>query len=157
MKKAIFLAATFLALWSCKPEVGEIGPKYPAGEGIVGTWQLTGAAQTDLTLPVPETRDISDYYQNAATHWEVAFTEDGSYTTQSQGPGFDLFGANGTWAFDTAFFPKEVYLTQFDSVTVVLPLGNMPRSIDNEMSFLFSREKCEKPSVSYELIFTRKN
>jgi hypothetical protein len=46
-------------------------------------------------------------------------------------------------------------LTQ-DSVMVVLPLGNMPRSIDQNVSFLYARERCDKPSVSYQLTFTRK-
>lgn len=157
MKKALFTAATaLLIVVGCKPEVGPIGPAYPAGEGIIGTWELTGAEQTDLTLPVPETRDISNYYQNASTAWEVDFAEDGTYTTKSQGPGFDLFGANGTWAYDTAYFPTEIHLTQFDTVTTVLPLGNMPRTIDVNLSLRYARERCEKPSVEYNLIFTRK-
>ncbi|MEL0025664.1 MAG: hypothetical protein VW775_01215, partial [Schleiferiaceae bacterium] len=55
------LTASLLAFMACKPEVGPIGPAYEAGAGIIGTWELSGADQTDLSLPVPETRDISDF------------------------------------------------------------------------------------------------
>ena len=157
MKKVtLFIASALLILGACKPEVGPIGPAYEAGAGIVGTWELTNADQTDLTLPVPETRDISTFYQNAQDKWVVVFSEDSTYAVNSQGPGFDLFGAGGTWKYNTPEFPSELHLTQFDTVTTVLPLGNMPRAIDQNVSFVYDRVRCDKPSVSYKLTFTRK-
>ncbi|MEY2963651.1 MAG: hypothetical protein RL754_912 [Bacteroidota bacterium] len=156
MKKiAILTAAALLALGSCKPEVGPIGPAYEAGAGLIGTWELTGVDQTDLTLPVPETRDISDFYQESANKWVVQFNADSTYSVNEQGPGFDLFGAGGTWRYNTPEFPSELQLTQ-DTVTTVLALGNMPRTIDVNLGIVYSRERCEKPSVQYNLTFTRK-
>ena len=65
----LLIASALLIMGACKPEVGPIGPAYEAGAGIVGTWELTNADQTDLTLPVPETRDISSFYQNNQDKW----------------------------------------------------------------------------------------
>ena len=91
------VAAAFLALGACKPEVGPIGPSYEAGAGILGTWELTMVEQTDVTLPVPETRDVSDLYLDAQNKWVVAFNSDSTYSVNQQGPGFDVFGNGGTW------------------------------------------------------------
>ena len=150
-----FVAAAFLALGACKPEVGPIGPNYEAGAGILGTWELTMVEQTDVTLPVPETRDVSDLYVDAQNKWVVAFNSDSTYSVNQQGPGFDVFGAGGTWRYNTPEYPSELHLVQ-DSTIVILPLGNMPRSIDQNVSFIYGRERCDKPSVSYQLTFTRK-
>jgi hypothetical protein len=82
------VAAAFLALGACKPEVGSIGPSYEAGAGILGTWELTMVEQTDVTLPVPETRDVSDLYVDAQNKWVVAFNSDSTYSVNQQGPWF---------------------------------------------------------------------
>jgi hypothetical protein len=148
-------AAAFLAFAACKPEVGPIGPAYEAGAGLLGTWELTSVSQTDLTLPVPETRDISDFYQESTAKWEVQFNNDSTYAVLSQGPGFNVFGNGGTWRYNTPNYPTELHLTQ-DTLVTVLPLGNMPRTVDENVVFVYSRERCEKPSVSYKLTFTRK-
>lgn len=153
---SILMITAFLVLGACKPEVGEIGPAYEAGAGLLGTWELTGADQTDLSLPVPETRDISTYYQSHASKWVLVFNEDSTYNVTSQGPGFDVFGTGGTWSYDSPEFPTELRLTQFDTVTTALPLGNMPRTIDTQVGLVYNRVRCDKPSVSYNLIFTRK-
>jgi len=87
---ALIIAAAVLTLGACKPEIKPIGPAYEAGAGIIGTWELTGADQTDLTLPVPETRDISSFYTNAASTWVLTFNEDSTYAVTSQGPGFNV-------------------------------------------------------------------
>ena len=149
------VAAALLALGACKPEVGPIGPSYEAGAGILGTWELTMVEQTDVTLPVPETRDVSDLYVDAQNKWVVAFNSDSTYSVNQQGPGFDVFGSGGTWRYNTPEYPSELQLVQ-DSTIVILPLGNMPRSIDQNVSFIYGRERCDKPSVSYQLTFTRK-
>ena len=157
MKKVtLFIVSALLFLGACKPEVGPIGPSYEAGAGIIGNWELTGADQTDLTLPVPETRDISKIYQNASNKWTVMFNADSTYSVSSQGPGFDLFGAGGTWKYNTPEFPSELHLIQFDTLTTELGLGNMPRTIDQNFSVVYNRIRCDKPSVSYTLMFTRK-
>ena len=149
------LTASLLAFMACKPEVGAIGPAYEAGAGIIGTWELSGADQTDLSLPVPETRDISDFYTNSSDKWVVQFNEDSTYSVNSAGPGFNVFGTLGTWRYNSPQYPSELHLTQ-DTVTTVLPLGNMPRTIDPNVVFVYNRVRCDKPSVSYKLTFTRK-
>jgi len=150
-----FLTASLLAFMACKPEVGPIGPGYEAGAGIIGTWELSGADQTDLSLPVPETRDISDFYMNSTDKWVVQFNEDSTYAVNSTGPGFNVFGTSGTWRYNSPQFPSELHLTE-DTVTTVLPLGNMPRTTDQNVVFVYNRVRCDKPSVSYKLTFTRK-
>ena len=149
------LTASLLAFMACKPEVGPIGPAYEAGTGIIGTWELSGADQTDLSLPVPETRDISDFYTNSSDKWVVQFNDDSTYSVNSSGPGFNVFGTSGTWRYNSLQYPLELHLTE-DTVTTVLPLGNMPRTIDQNVLFVYDRVRCDKPSVSYKLIFTRK-
>ena len=149
------LIASLLAFMACKPEVGPIGPAYEAGTGIIGTWELSGADQTDLSLPVPETRDISDFYTNSSDKWVVQFNDDSTYSVNSSGPGFNVFGTSGTWRYNSLQYPLELHLTE-DTVTTVLPLGNMPRTIDQNVLFVYDRVRCDKPSVSYKLIFTRK-
>ena len=136
------LTASLLAFMACKPEVGPIGPAY-------------GADQTDLSLPVPETRDISDFYTNSSDKWVVQFNEDSTYSVNSAGPGFNVFGTSGTWRYNSPQYPSELHLTE-DTVTTVLPLGNMPRTIDQNVVFVYDRVRCDKPSVSYKLTFTRK-
>ena len=110
--------AAFLALGACKPEVGPIGPSYEAGAGILGTWELTMVEQTDVTLPVPETRDVSDLYLDAQNKWVVAFNSDSTYSVNQQGPDFDVFGPGGTWRSNTPASPSEVHLTQGSTVVV---------------------------------------
>ena len=149
------LTASLLAFTACKPEVGPIGPAFEAGAGIIGTWELSGADQTDLSLPVPETRDISDFYTNSSDKWVVQFNDDSTYSVNSSGPGFNVFGTSGTWRYNSLQYPLELHLTE-DTVTTVLPLGNMPRTIDQNVLFVYDRVRCDKPSVSYKLIFTRK-
>ena len=149
------LTASLLAFMACKPEVGPIGPAFEAGAGIIGTWELSGADQTDLSLPVPETRDISDFYTNSSDKWVVQFNDDSTYSVNSSGPGFNIFGTSGTWRYNSLQYPLELHLTE-DTVTTVLPLGNMPRTIDQNVLFVYDRVRCDKPSVSYKLIFTRK-
>ena len=149
------LTASLLAFTACKPEVGPIGPAYEAGAGIIGTWELSGADQTDLSLPVPETRDISDFYTNSSDKWVVQFNDDSTYSVNSSGPGFNIFGTSGTWRYNSLQYPLELHLTE-DTVTTILPLGNMPRTIDQNVLFVYDRVRCDKPSVSYKLIFTRK-
>ena len=149
------LIASLLAFMACKPEVGPIGPAFEAGAGIIGTWELSGADQTDLSLPVPETRDISDFYTNSSDKWVVQFNDDSTYSVNSSGPGFNVFGTSGTWRYNSLQYPLELHLTE-DTVTTVLPLGNMPRTIDQNVLFVYDRVRCDKPSVSYKLIFTRK-
>ena len=149
------LIASLLAFIACKPEVGPIGPAYEAGAGIIGTWELSGADQTDLSLPVPETRDISDFYTNSSDKWVVQFNDDSTYSVNSSGPGFNVFGTSGTWRYNSPQYPSELHLTE-DTVITVLPLGNMPRTTDQNVVFVYDRVRCDKPSVSYKLIFTRK-
>ena len=149
------LTASLLAFMACKPEVGPIGPAYEAGAGIIGTWELSGADQTDLSLPVPETRDISDFFTNSSDKWVVQFNADSTYSVNSVGPGFNVFGTSGTWSYNSPQYPSELHLIE-DTVTTVLPLGNMPRTIDQNVVFVYDRVRCDKPSVSYKLIFTRK-
>mgnify|MGYP001025390643 FL=1 len=154
-RTALLITAAALTLGACKSEIQPIGPAYEAGAGIIGTWELTGADLTDLTLPVPETRDVSSFYTNANSAWVISFNEDSTYAVTSQGPGFNVFGAAGTWSYDAPEFPTALHLMQ-DTVLTVLPLGNMPRSIDQNVSFVYDRERCDKPSVSYKLTLTRK-
>ena len=149
------LTASLLAFMACKPEVGPIGPAYEAGAGIIGTWELSGADQTDMSLPVPETRDISDFYTNSSDKWVVQINEDSTYSVNSEGPGFNVFGTSGTWRYNSPQYPSELHLTM-DTVTTILPLGNMPRTIDPNVVFVYDRVRCDKPSVSYKLTFTRK-
>ena len=158
MKKKIIsgiLLATVILFVACKPETKDIGNHYAAGDGIIGSWVLTNVEQTDLSLPLPETHDISHFFTSGDT-WEFTFKADSTYTVDMKGPGPDIFGSQGNWKFDKYPFPTMIIMGDTDSTTFANGLLNMPRENDMEFGFEFTRYGCEKDIVTYSYKFTRK-
>ena len=158
MKKKIIngvLLAAVILIAACKPETKEIGAHYSAGDGIIGSWVLTNVEQTDLSLPLPETEDISHFFASGDT-WEFTFNADSTYTVDAKGPGPDIFGSQGNWKFDKYPFPRVLIMGDTDSTMYSNDLLNMPRETDVEFGFEFTRYGCEKDIIKYSYKFRRK-
>jgi len=156
MKKIASILALLVAIASCKPEIKPIGTAYKAGAGVPGTWVLNTAEVTDLTLPIPETKDISAFYtQNPERRLIITFNADSTYTVDQAGVGPKVFGSNGTWMFDTPDFPTALYMVTDIGDTVNTALLNMPRTTDNTFGFSFTRNRCDKDYVTYNYNFNR--
>ncbi|MCT4624587.1 MAG: DUF5004 domain-containing protein [Schleiferiaceae bacterium] len=153
MKKYIAVLLLGSAIFACKPEIKPIGDYYPAGDGIIGTWILTNVKVTDITLPLPETDDVSHFYNKQDTHWTFTFNADSTYTVDEKGPGPDIFGDNGKWVFPSYPFPENIVMYGTDTVT--LELKSMPRAIDALMAFSFVRSGCGEDYIDYEYELTR--
>lgn len=157
MKKIIIYiqaSVLFLAL-ACKPEVKEIGPYLAPGDGIVGSWQLDKVVLADLSLPVPEEDDPTDFYKNYPTQWQFTFLADSTYLVDEKGPGPDVFGTNGTWHFDQYPYPKAIHFYSATD-TVHADLENMPRETDTYVGFTFTRNGCGADYMSYTFTLKRK-
>lgn len=145
-----------VALGACKPEIKPIGPNYKAGEGMPGTWELNMINAIDISLPVPEERDQSKMLENAANRLIITIDENGMYTVDQRGIVPNIFGNDGTWLFNKVDFPTMIYLVPASGDTLKANLLNMPRTIDNEMGFSFTRNRCDKDYITLEYTFNRK-
>ncbi len=150
----LFLPA--LVVVSCRPDQPtDPGPAYGAGEGVVGTWRQSGATIYDLTLPVPESQDVTAFYAKENNAWVIDFNADGSYISTQEGAGPGPFGADGTWAYDTAYYPTEIIITPTGETAKTVNMLNAPRPTDRNFGMSYDVNKCGEAVARYELIFTR--
>lgn len=157
MKKIASIIAIIALVAGCKPEIKPIGDAYKAGAGIVGTWELEKVEITDITLPIPEIRDVSAFYaQKAERRLILTINSDNTYTVDQAGAGPQIFGLNGTWMYDSPDFPSAMQMINNDGDTVNAALLNMPRTTDNIFGFSFTRTRCDKDYVTYNYNFNRK-
>ena len=157
MKQIITSLMLIAMVVACKPELKPIGDFYQAGEGIPGTWMMSELEITDITLPVPETRDVNEMLKDPSKGMIVTIKADGTYTVDQKAYGPDIFGSAGTWETDTAFFPTEITWYTDAGDTLKSGLLNMPRTIDNEFGFTFTRNRCDRDYITYNYKFNRNN
>lgn len=154
--RILAIALPILVLASCRPDQPtDPGPAYGAGDGVVGTWEQSGAVIYDLSLPVPESQDVSAFYAKAGNAWVISFSDDGSYVVDQQGKGPDMFGTSGTWNFDTAYYPTEMTVIPTGETGSELSMLNAPRANDVHFGLSFVVQKCGEDVAKYELKFTR--
>lgn len=157
MKKLSLFILLAVAVWACKPEpYDEIGPRYDLATGITGEWEITRVEGVDLTLPVPETRDISDFFTAATNPLGLSFDAGSDMYTviNPQTPG-NIFGQGGTFAFDDEEFPTRLSLYSSND-TIQVDLLNMVREIDPEMGLSYTRSACGTEYFRYQYTFKRK-
>lgn len=155
-KNILGAALLGLALTGCKPDVPEIGPQLSVADGFVGNWELQTASLTDLLTPVPETKDASRFYKNAATKWVVAFDADGNFSVLETGPGPDVFNGGGTYELlDRVDFPTKIRLNYTSGGSATFQLLNMPRSTDQQLGLRLTKESCGAPYMAYNFGFIR--
>ena len=162
MKKIIysfFSLSLLLAVAGCKPEVKEIGDGVVAGDGIYGTWEISRVVQTDLKMPLPETRDISAFFSDPVRKMQIRFNKEGStYQVLQAGWLPKVFGTDGTWAFDQTPYPTAVNFYSVQGDTISTPLSAMPREYDVQMGLdLVRQDSCGNAFVKYEYTFKRLN
>tara|TARA_R110002124_G_scaffold204981_1_gene371297 strand:- start:846 stop:1328 length:483 start_codon:yes stop_codon:yes gene_type:complete len=159
MKRNNFLLIIFClaSLISCKPDDPKsIGPKYDTSEGISGSWEIHSLEVVDETLPVPETRDISDYFITQNSKLGISFNvEDNSYTVDNAQEPANPFGSTGLYSFDDPDYPSQMTLFSSTQDTVVLHLNNIVRSIDPYMGYKIKKEACGGLYASYIYTFRR--
>lgn len=158
LSRVLLLALPIALAISCRPDQPtDPGPAYGAGDGIVGTWRQSGATIYDITLPVPEAQDVSAYYSRPTNGWIITFNEDGTYMVDQTGKGPNPFGANGTFAFDTVYYPTSISILPDGGTGTTMEMLNAPRATDVNFGLSFEVEKCDVPVSKYEFIFTRQN
>ena len=140
---------------SCKPEIKPIGESYVAGEGIPGTWTMSEIEITDITVPVPETRDVNALLDDPSNKMIVTMKADGTYTIDQKAYGPDIFGDSGTWMTDTAAFPTAITWYTDAGDTLETGLLSMPRTIDVDFGFTFTRNRCDADYITYNYRFNR--
>jgi hypothetical protein len=157
MKNLVMLVLALSILGACKPEpYKEIGPRYDLATGISGSWEIQMVDGVDLTLPVPESRDISDFYMQTPDRLGLSFdSESQVYTVvNAQTPG-NVFGQGGTFAFDDENYPSKISLYSSNSDTLEFDLLNMVREIDVNMGLTYTRTHCGTNYFRYEYTFKR--
>jgi len=157
MKKLAFLTLLLASMMACKPEPYEdIGQNYSLTDGINGTWQLNQVEIEDLTLPVPESRVISDFFLQDADLNLSFDAENGTYTVSNPSVPGNIFGSSGQFSFDDPEFPEDITLNHSEG-SITLSLTNMVRSIDNDMGLIRQRYRCDgdNPYVNYRFTFNR--
>ncbi len=157
MKKILSLALIVAALIGCKPDgYKDIGPSYDLTTGIDGSWQISEVEITDLTLPVPEGRDISEFYTKT-NPLKINFDAvAGTYMVVNPEVKGNNFGTQGTFRFNDPEFPSAVMLITAENDTLNMDLTNMVRSIDPKMGLKLTRSRCGEDYVSYSYTFNRK-
>ncbi|MEX1189009.1 MAG: DUF5004 domain-containing protein [Bacteroidia bacterium] len=156
----IMLIAVISVVSSCKPEVEDIGPAYAAGEGIYGSWEIESVKQVDLTQPIPESKDISSYFNSDPSRkMQLRFDQENNvYAVPQLGVLPRTFATGGTWRFDTIPFPTQLTFITEANDTIITPIRNMPREIDRYFGFDVTRtDSCGTAYIRYEYNFKRLN
>lgn len=156
MKKIIGVLLLASIFGACKPEEkAKIGPRYSLTSGVKGAWEISKVEIADLTLPVPESRDITDFYISNLLELEFD-TDAGTYTVPNPDVLGNPFGASGTFLFDANDYPTAMMMITDDSDTLNLQLENMVREIDPYMGFTYTKSACGVDYASYTYTFKRK-
>lgn len=155
MNKIILMACLGIIM-SCKPEqTKKIGDRYNLLTGVDGSWKISKVMITDLTLPVPENRDISDFFLSA-NPLQIEFdAAANTYVVSDPDVLGNPFGAQGTFAFDAEDYPTAMFLYSSNQDTVNLKLENMVREIDHQMGFTLEKNDCASKYISYTYTFNR--
>lgn len=150
----LFCLAIFVG---CKPDDPEsIGPRYNVTEGINGSWEIHKVEVVDETLPVPETRDISDYFISQNTKVGMNFnTENKTYTIDNAQDPANPFGTSGIYTLNDPEYPSQITLYSLAQDTIVLELNNLVRTIDPFMGYKIKKEACGGLYASYIYTFRR--
>jgi hypothetical protein len=157
MKNLMFLVLVISMVAACKPEpYKEIGLRYDLAKGVNGSWKIDMVEGVDLTLPVPEARDISGFYTEAENPLGLTFDADSEMysVVNPQTPG-NIFGQGGIYAFDDPNFPSRLSLYNSGNDTIVVDLLNMVREIDPNMGLSFTRSNCGTEYFRYNYVFKR--
>lgn len=146
-----------VAIWACRPEpFEEIGPRYDLATGITGSWQIEMVEGVDLTLPVPEARDLSDFYTSAVDPLGLSFDANSEmYTVMNSTTPGNIFGQGGTFAFDDPEYPTRLTLYNSGADTIEVNLLNMVREIDPNMGISYTRDLCGTDYFRYNYTFKR--
>lgn len=156
MKKIIGVLLLASIFGACKPEEkAKIGPRYSLTSGVKGAWEISKVEIADLTLPVPENRDITDFYLSNLLELEFD-TDAGTYTVPNPDVLGNPFGASGTFLFDANDYPTAMMMITDESDTLNLQLENMVREIDPYMGFTYTKSACGVDYASYTYTFKRK-
>ncbi len=155
MKNSLVIPLIILGAMACRSDAyKEIGPQYDLTTGVDGDWKISKVMIEDLTLPVPEGRDISDFFLNDPIRLQF---DAGAGTYQVANPESlgNPFGKGGTFAFDDPEFPTAMTLYTIDQDTVNLILENMVREIDSRMGVKLVKNACDADYASYTYTFNR--
>lgn len=158
MKKYItIISITLLGLASCRPDpYKDIGARQGTTDGLNGSWQVSKVEVIDLTTPVPEARDLSDFYLGQSDLLGLSFNvSDNSYTVQNSSVPTNPFGSSGSYSFDDDNYPSKITFISSDMDTVNADLAGIVRSIDAFAGFSVTKSHCDENYVVYSFTFKR--
>ncbi len=157
MKKLLVIAVVALGIISCQPDpYKSIGERQNLITGIDGTWEISDVKIIDLTLPVPEERDISDFFLAMNSKITVTFDSDAqTYTVKDVGALANPFGSGGTYTFNADDYPDQITFIDGSSSVIDFKLLNMVRETDNELGLRLTRSNCGENYVAYKYTFKR--
>lgn len=158
MKTKILTILALAALVACSPEpFKEPTGSYDLRAGISGDWSLTQVELEDRSFPAFETKDITEYF--GAESINISFDASTESYIVSGSPLGHPFGSDGFYSFNDPNYPTQISITPSDAglEPVTLDLGNMVRSIDQQMQLVNTRSSCEKVYALYIYSFNRVN
>ncbi len=155
--KRVFIVSILITLAACKPETEEtIGTSYDLSAGIEGAWEIHTVKVIDRTLPVPETRDITDFFTTQNAILGITFSiSDQTYTVQNSETPSNPFGIMGRYELDDPDYPSALLMYSSTMDTVNLSLDNMVRGIDPFMGYTISKTACGGVYAAYNYTFKR--
>ncbi|PCJ81491.1 MAG: hypothetical protein COA49_05200 [Bacteroidetes bacterium] len=161
MRNFFVVALTIATVFaSCKPQPqGSLGEPFDKIVGMIGTWELSSFIQTDLTNPIKEERDLTDFfYDGIVTPMQITLNEDMTYSVAIE-MGRNYFGDQGNWGFDDVEHPSYFILeTQLSdgtpSDTLQYELGSVIRPFDNSMSIEYNRLCGTGSSASETVLYS---
>jgi hypothetical protein len=156
LKKILILGIAVFTLMGCRKEPkGELGTDYNVIEGITGVWVLDEVLIYDMGEPVPPSRDVSMFYLPDPMEYEFSY-EDLTYKLIHEGKGDGFIGDEGVLEFNHPEFPDSMTCISNLGDTTVVALTMMVRTIDNNMGYSYTKERCESQSMRYNFSFIRK-
>ena len=168
MKKIFSYVLLSVIILSCTKTEPEIGGSFVQADGIIGSWEISGANVVDLLTIEARSADVSEYYViQGEPSSTMVFTEEGgerTFTLQlNNGINF-ITGPDpnapttGTWEVNSEFQASDIILKDASgNVINTLYLTQSVRPYSQEM-LLGSKQYCGEEAVhGYEYEFSRKS
>lgn len=158
MKTKILAILALAALVACSPEpFKEPSGSYDLNKGIDGSWLLTKVELEDRSFPAFETKDVTEFFDGQTV--SISFDASTESYLVDGGTAGHPFGSGGFYSFNDPNYPTQITITPSDADLdeVTLDLGNMVRSIDQQMELVNTRSSCEKVYALYIYSFNRVN
>ena len=153
IKYTILILFISSLLFACKKETKDIGAVQSKIEGIKGKWEITKVIMTDTLTSVPEPIEVTDFLQSFQKMPNINFDiTNNTYTSDTNGVGYDFFGSSGTWAFDDPLYPRTLSFTATGKKTIVFGLLATIRPIDAKLK-IQKYQYCDTATTDFKYAY----